>query len=778
MTTNANPQPRNLAEALIASFKASLGSPDGTAPPVALLWTDPDGQWRSIIPSLRQAIPELYALGEFDPDARTGPVIWLRCIVDRTLPEVSPAPGVIPILYLPGVSRQILRAAGDCPRGLQPLIELQFRGAVWHQPNGRDWSVFAFLTSEQGLGLDIAQDSQTRDAMLRALSRLAAEPVEALRGHRLEAEDFDRLIIGEPTRDLLRWMSAPEDFRAQCESNRWSTFKEVCLRQFGLDPEQGGVAAAAEMLLKGEGKWAEVWERFCESPRLYRGVARLLKSAPAPNLFTDPSRRPALNAQKEDELRRQLEQVALMPHLDACQRVLALEEEHKQRRDWVWAQLDESPYAQALEPLARLARLAQVPVGGASITAAADAYALDGWRCDKAAMDSLTAASTPGQSTVIAKVLRALYEPWLDKSARQFQALVAGTGDGGASLVSSVRGEKEVCTMFADGLRFDVAGLLQQKLEGRGLRAELKHRITPLPTVTATAKPAASPAREACAGGKTADDFAPLISQSGQPATAPRLRDEMERLGVETIDSDEVKIPSGTPRGGWTEIGKIDEHGHKLGAEMVRHIDSQTEAIADRVASLLQAGWKRIRIVTDHGWLLLPGGLPKVDLPTFLVETKWTRCAVVRGESSTDVPTYPWYWNPSIRIASPPGIGSFRASVEYTHGGVSVQECVVPELIVERGAESIRARIAAIRWRGMRCRITAETNAPNIRADLRLNWKQAGTSIAAAAKEFEGGECSLAVPDDKHEGAAASVVILDDAGNVLDYKPTTVGEEA
>jgi hypothetical protein len=777
MTTKTNAQPRNLIEALIASFKASLGSPDGTAPPVALLWTDPDAQWRPIIPSLRQAVPELYTLGDFNPEARTGPIIWLRCIVDRALPEVSPAPGVVPILYLPGVGRQILRAAGDCPRDLQPLIELQFRGAVWHQPNGRDWTVLAFLTSEQGLGLDIAQDSQTRDAMLRSLARLAIEPVDALRGHRLEADDFDRLVIGEPTRDLLRWMSAPEDFRAQCEPNRWNTFREVCARQFALDPEQGGVAAAAELLLKGEGKWMEVWNRFCESPRLYRGVARLLKSAPAPNLFTDPSRQPAVNAQKEDELRQELERVAAMPHRDACQRVLALEEEHKQRRDWVWAQLDQSPYAQALEPLARLARLAQEPVGGASITAVADAYASDGWRCDKAAMDSLTAASTPSQGAIIARVVRALYEPWLDKSARHFQALVADAGDGGAKLVSPIRGDREVCTIFADGLRFDVAGMLQEKLEGRGFHTELKHRITPLPTVTATAKPAASPVRDACAGGSNADDFAPIITQSGQPATAPRLRDEMEKQGVETIDSDEIRIPSGTARGGWTETGKIDERGHQLGAQLVGQIDNQAEAIADRVVSLLQAGWRSVRIVTDHGWLLLPGGLPKVELPAFLVETKWARCAVVRGESSTDVPTYPWYWNPNIRIACPPGIGSFRASVEYTHGGVSVQECVVPELVVERGAEPVRARIATIKWRGMRCRITVETNAPKIRADLRLNWKQASTSIAATAKELEGGECSLAVPDDKHEGAAASVVILDDAGNVLDYKPTTVGEE-
>ena len=98
-------------------------------------------------------------------------------------------------------------------------------------------------------------------------------------------------------------------------------------------------------------------------------------------------------------------------------------------------------------------------------------------------------------------------------------------------------------------------------------------------------------------------------------------------------------------------------------------------------------------------------------------------------------------------------------------------------LIVERGAESTRARIVAVRWRGMRCRITVETNAPDVRADLRLNWKQPTTSIVASLKESDGGECSLAVPDDKHEGAAATVLIIDNAGNVLDYKPTTVGED-
>src|SRR5262249_35555888 len=107
---------------------ASLRSPDGVADPVALLWTDADGQWRSLIPALLKAVPHLYVLGSYDPGGRQGPVIWLKCIVDRTLPDVSPPPAAIPVLYLPHVSRQDLRAGGDCPRQLRPLVELQYRG--------------------------------------------------------------------------------------------------------------------------------------------------------------------------------------------------------------------------------------------------------------------------------------------------------------------------------------------------------------------------------------------------------------------------------------------------------------------------------------------------------------------------------------------------------------------------------------------------------------------------------------------------------------------------
>jgi hypothetical protein len=768
-----------LVDALLASFNEALRTPDGVAPPVALLWTDADSQWQELVTALRGAISHLYSYGPYNPSTRTGPAIWLRCVVDRTIPEAAPPEGIIPILYLGGVSRQVLRGAADCPPLLQPLIELQYRGRVWHQPNGRDWSVEAFLTSDQGLGLNIALDGLTREAMLRALPLLAEAPLDGLHGRRLDAEDFNRLTVPDSIRELLRWMSAPEVFRRQANGARWEAFRSICRSEFGFDPENDGAEGAAALLVQPGGKWDAVWDRFCEAPRLYAGIPDLLRSplVGQGKLLFDSSRNPAENDYAEERLRSGLIEVAGMPHAQACARVLDLETEHGKRREWVWARLGDSPLAMALEPLARVAKVAQSVLGAATLDAMIETYSSDGWRCDKAALEAFASPKSAADAAVVARALRAVYEPWLDASARRFQDLVAARSDL-KPLMAGTSGDHEICTLFVDGLRFDLGSALAEKLEARGLRTRIGHRLSPLPTVTATAKPVPSAAAPALKGVGSPDDFCPVIAESGQPATAARLREAMEQRGVEVVADEEMRIPTGATLGGWTEHGHLDELGHKLQAGLAGQVENDLEQIADRVVALLDSGWMRVRLVTDHGWLLLPGGLPSFALPPYLVETKWSRCAMVRGNSSPDVPTYRWYWNPDARIASPPGIACFRAGSEYAHGGVSLQECVVPEIVVERATAGLTAQIATVQWRGMRCRITVRSSGHGVRVDLRTNWKQPNTTIVAAPKEVSAsGDVSLVVEDDRHEGSSAMLVALDSSGNVLDRKLTTVGDE-
>jgi hypothetical protein len=771
-----------LLDRLIDSLRAAMLTPDGVAPPAAILWTDADGQWRQLLPPLRAVFPWIYTLGSYDPQTRTGPAIWLKCVVDRALPD-GPPPGEIPVLYFPHVRRQDLRAAGDCPAHLQPLVELQYRGRVWHQPNGHDWTVRAFLVSNDGLGLDIAADRRTEEAMLRALPLLAEVDVRALEGRRLDADDFDKLAVADPVRDVLLWLNHPETFEAGAKGARWESFRSVCRSEFAVDPEQKPPSEIAGLLVCAEPRLDRVWNRFAEAPQLYSGVAKLLRDPAGVGqgkLTFDGSRDPRINEREEDELRQALEAVPHLAHAAACTKVLELEARHGERRGWVWARLDWSPWAKALEPLAKLARAARTPVGGGSLAAAGDAYAESGWQCDAAAMEALALFGAGANASLMAQVVRALYQPWLEASARHFQSLLAADPKTARERVDKTSANQDTCLVFVDGLRFDQAAKLAALLEERSLKATLSWRLAPLPTVTSTAKPAAIPFQDGIRGAD-GSDFTPVMeTKTGpRPLTAPILREKLEAAGVEVLDADEIRIASSVSRGGWTECGSIDSRGHSLQADLVHSLSAELERIAARVAALLDAGWQRVRLVTDHGWLLLPGGLPKVDLPSYLTETKWARCALVKGQPELSAPVAPWHWNPDVRIASPPGIACFRHGEVYAHGGISPQECVIPVVDVERGFGGAQATIESVEWRGMRCRVRVQTNDPLVKVDLRTNWKQEGTSIVAAIKEVgASGEVSLAVPDDAHEGTAASVVVLDRDGKVITSQTTRVGEKS
>src|SRR5216683_312967 len=117
-------------EALVEAIKrAGSYNKNDQAPPVAVLWPDKDRQWEPLLPLLRSRLP-LLTFGAYDPENWAGPAYWLRCMIARTLPECQLPWDETPIIYLPGVSRQELRASEETPRMVQPLAELQYRGIV------------------------------------------------------------------------------------------------------------------------------------------------------------------------------------------------------------------------------------------------------------------------------------------------------------------------------------------------------------------------------------------------------------------------------------------------------------------------------------------------------------------------------------------------------------------------------------------------------------------------------------------------------------------------
>ena len=770
-----------VVEALVYSLEsAARFNPDDVVHPCVVLWTDHDIQWQLLIPQLRRQLPQLLTFGEYQPNQRTGPAIWLRSVVDRSLPDVEIAEGTTPIVYLPEVSRQELRAVQECRDSLKPLVELQYRGICWTQKNGKDWTVEAFLVSEEGgIGLDVARDATTRGAMLRALAELATTSVHRLKGKHLEAEDFDKLFSDDPAKDLLLWLSEPETIKSGWNEGKWSAFKSRCKADFKFDPQKDGELVGAELLVKREGPWDAVWDRFAESPALYPGLPDLLRKAmPVQPDLLDPAPWPQNNEKEEVTLRQALLGLENSTPANARGRVRELEKVNGPRREWVWAKLGQAPLAMALAQLAALAERTATKLGGASTADMAKLYVDAAWEVDAAALSAMATVKSTADAQAIGKALGVIYRPWLESAAEHLQELAEKEplpGHDGQRL-EDVMVESGGLILFADGLRFDVSQHLMEAMRTKGWSVTMSTRWAGLPTVTATAKPAVSPVSAEISGLTLGEDFLPVTADAEQPLTTDRFRKLLSKADYQYLVADETGDPSGR---GWTENGELDKLGHSLQGKLAGRVEEQVELLLERIESLLDAGWREIRVVTDHGWLWLPGGLPKVDLPKYLTESRWARCAAIKGGSKVEVPTVRWHWNSDERVAVAPGISCFGAGNEYAHGGLSLQESLTPVIRVTGGdaVAKAAAKVADISWAGLRCRIQVETVQSGLSVDLRTKVNDPGSGVSKTRALNIKGAASLLVSDDELEGTPAAVVVLDAGGHVIAKQPTIIGGE-
>jgi len=768
---------RTVLDALVEAVgRGAAEISEGGVAPAAVLWTDKERQWEPLLPVLKKRLPSLLVLGSWAPGERTGPAIWLRCVLGGTLPEAALPEGAVPVLYLPGVSRADLGAVEECPRPLQPLAELQYRGAFFSQKNGKDWTVRAFLESDGGLGLDVAHDEATGRAMVAAVLPLAERTVQSLSGKRLEAIDFNEMLAPDRVKGLLSWMSDPKGMKGSWTAERWKAFVHECKETLRFDPGRDGELDAAERMGSRDGGWETVWERFEEAPQHYPGVVPLLEKAEpkrsAGDLFYKPESWPGATDREEDALRADLLALADAAPLTAAKKLAELETRHGARRGWLWTKLGRAPLAVALEHLAAVAAVAAAaPLAGATAADLAEAWAGGGWKVDTAALRALAAVDKAPDVKAVHAALRAVYLPWLDASARRLQEL-SGKGLPVAEAVAA--SEAGTCVLFADGLRFDVARELEACLSDVGASVDLAWRWAALPTVTATAKPAVSPVAPGLVAGPAAEFQA--ATADGKPLTPDRFRKLLDAAGIQVLTGEATGDPGGRA---WTEAGSLDKYGHDQGWKLARRVAEEVRELAGRVQALLDAGWREVRVVTDHGWLLLPGDLPKVDLPKFLAESRWGRCAALKESVTPNLPLVPWRWDPAVWVAVAPGVATFYKGMEYAHGGVSLQECVIPIVTVRASAAGAASagKIGAVKWTGLRCKVAVEGAAEGSRVDLRQKAGDAASSVLAMdTAKLKGGDAEVSLyASDEHEGAAAFVVLLSPDGSPVAKVQTVVG---
>ena len=749
-------------DALIAALiKASEYDPRAEAAPAAALWCDPGCDFESLLPLIRTRLPGFLSLGDHDSAAVSGPAIWLRVAADRSLAEVSWPSDRPAIIYLPGIGRETFKTPEDCPVDLALLAWFMIAGSLFGHTNGKDWTLRGFLASKPsygGLGLEVPQDEATRSALAAAAPKLFVMPIDQLRERRLDAPALHAILAPDVEADTLDWIGGY--LTEEIDPPRFTGFRERARAELNLDPGRTAPDVAARRLANGEGRWASVWQRFASEPAgIHESVADVLETLEPPDLFADARVWPAANARAEAELRAALAKLPDQPFAAACETLLALAAKHAPRRDGPWAARGKAPLAHAVVHLTTIAAAPTWPSD--NLAALANAYAAEGWKVDWAALAALAAAPANDDRLAIAAALRSVYWPWLEQGAVALQK-----ANHTPAQVEPEFSEVDA-VLFVDGLRMDLAQKLAEGLRGAGASVELGWRWAGFPTVTATCKPLSSPVASRFLGGDAATDFLP-VATDGRPAAKPVLERELAAGGWHpslTLLADQKC---------WLETGHFDADGHGMGVRLADQIAHGLNNLRDQALQLARAG-RRVRIITDHGWLLLPGGLPVAKLETGLTETKWTRCAMVKEGARTTVPQMSWSWNRAVLVASAPGIHAFRAGQEYAHGGISPQESVAPVLTISPVVALQRAVIADAEWNGLRIRVRAE-NGDGLTADLRKGPEGDGGSIVDRPRALDAeGRTSLLVPDDGLVGERALVVLENTDGKVVTSRQTTVG---
>jgi hypothetical protein len=744
--------------------------------PEVILWPDPEELWTEVIPILQEDFPQIITYGSYIPEKKQGPSIWIKCMIARSLPEADWTKDAIPILYMPGVSKNDLRNVEHAKLEFQPLLEYQYTGTMFVQENGREWTILAFVENNiSGLGLRVTKDSATKNALKKSLPQIFRDP-EILFGKTIIDADFlNNQLFPDIYHNILKWMCKGHSFIDRMDSGKRDIFFNICKTQYGFTPDYKNIISIAEKLGTQRNHWKYVWQMYATAPKKYPEIKDLLRSAKPDDLgegvFAIPDESwPQLNEQKENELRSSIAEVAKLSPDKAVVGLHELEYKHSKRRNWVWYELDQSPINKALPFLCKMSQITTESFPSLSIDDLTEYYISQGYEADQTMRNALASVKTENDKAIVKELIGLLYSPWLDSLTKKFQDFIEK--DPSIFTRQKASEETESFILFVDAFRYELAIDFVKRLSESAYKFQLNPGWSSIPTVTPTAKPNVSPMAESVSETCEIKDFRPQL-KNGKDLQHAAFKESLKSIGFEFIKSTNTIIPENKY---WMEIGDIDTKGHEEQSGLVKRVEELFDLVQEVIDGAFEKGVKRIKIVTDHGWQLLPGGLPKTHLYEGLAETRWGRCALIKEGAKTDLLHLPWRWNPAIFIAYAPGISFFKANQEYAHGGISIQECLVPELTIEKAAESgLIPKIKFVKWVNLKCAVEIENAGEGFQVDIRTKFSDESTTIVISRnKEIIDNKGSVMVSDEA-ESQAATVVLLDSSGKILDKQATTVG---
>jgi hypothetical protein len=124
------------------------------------------------------------------------------------------------------------------------------------------------------------------------------------------------------------------------------------------------------------------------------------------------------------------------------------------------------------------------------------------------------------------------------------------------------------------------------------------------------------------------------------------------------------------------------------------------------------------------------------------------------------------------------GISCFKKNEEYTHGGLSLQECLTLELVVTQGTEgpAVSVEFTDVVWKGLRCTVAVDGGITGLSLDVRMQPGNSLTSVVVGVKPLKGnGTASVVIENEDLEGHEATLVLIDANNGLVAQIATVIG---
>jgi serine/threonine protein kinase len=366
--------------------------------------------------------------------------------------------------------------------------------------------------------------------------------------------------------------------------------------------------------------------------------------------------------------------------------------------------------------LVRLSRAAQTLLDAVPATEwstpeqALQWYTSGGWRLDSVGEEILRnlSRSTPELLALITPLREAYRARW-ERTLIQWSDVWTAAGcpipklaTAGEWLKQAMAGSGATAILMIDALRYDLGATLAAQINSQEgtERAALHAARAPLPSITVLGMSMALPLTESDVRAEVVDGRWQLIETNAQLDLSVAEKRRAWLRNRKIVSEDGILALNDVVRGYVPKPGKgrmsvvitddlIDQLGHDDELEMIGS-GPALERYRTAITQLRDAGWRRVLIVTDHGFIHWAGNDDKRLTPPIPGAPYRARRALAYPVATTIAEPHVLAPGGAWRVLPARGTSSWSAygKLGYFHGGASLQEWIIPCVQIEWPAKA------------------------------------------------------------------------------------------